>query len=516
MSVSLLLLWSLQMGFIQGPFPGASAVGSITSHGITWTFNGTPMAGLFVTGDWWVVDPGGGVVINSITPLPSKDGNLRYMNGTMKNVSIGDGTDLRRQGYDSELAEYVVALNAGRPGADLDISAANPLNLVSGDIIISTISVPAADRPQLQTAAVLTVLSSAPAVWRFRPGYCGSFVENKLLSDVDFTVIDTLQLNPDPFGANNMPALDDLIDQTKRPYIDHVEANGGFADNMHPIDNMRHYEADIARDLGNAGLATITNLNPDARHQLAINLIQIGLDCWSVQKEQVAVGLTASGTPTGFPLWVGGGGHSSFRLFPIVFAAHLLADAARKAEIIALEPAWFGENATTFWVTETAAGPPRVFNNGNGAYSIKEEGMPEWGTRHISLPSKDSGSWFVQRSGIPGQDRRRGFEFVDEYGNPSSNGTYPRGSPYRGCCTAAVWVGQALWARQVTGAKTTWGHDQFFDYMDRYLLGDWSDTQFGSGNSRVNGGAPRVYGEADHQHVQDRWIYEMFLEHWLP
>jgi hypothetical protein len=42
---------------------------------------------------------------------------------------------------------------------------------------------------------------------------------------------------------------------------------------------------------------------------------------------------------------------------------------------------------------------------------------------------------------------------------------------YRCCCTAVAWVGTALAARQMKAIKL-WGHDAFFDYVDRWMRED--------------------------------------------
>ena len=48
------------------------------------------------------------------------------------------------------------------------------------------------------------------------------------------------------------------------------------------------------------------------------------------------------------------------------------------------------------------------------------------------------------------------------------------GEAYRRCCTSVSWVGEALAARML-GAKDTWNHPAFFDYVDRWMTED--DTQ---------------------------------------
>jgi hypothetical protein len=46
------------------------------------------------------------------------------------------------------------------------------------------------------------------------------------------------------------------------------------------------------------------------------------------------------------------------------------------------------------------------------------------------------------------------------------------GEDYRRCCTSMSWVGEALVARLVPGAKTNWNYQTFFDYVDRWMTED--------------------------------------------
>lgn len=39
---------------------------------------------------------------------------------------------------------------------------------------------------------------------------------------------------------------------------------------------------------------------------------------------------------------------------------------------------------------------------------------------------------------------------------------------YRTCCTSSAWVGTALAARYLKAIKI-WGHDAYFDYVDRWM-----------------------------------------------
>ena len=140
---------------------------SISQFGITWTFDGDYESGQFANGDHWVVGRPT-LVITSIAPA-STNALGRITNGSM----INPDPTTNAHGYDEQLNGFDPALNAARPGGG-DLSAANPLSVAAGSSLISTVSVPQAGaRPQLQTAAILTILFEAPADGSFRPPYCG-------------------------------------------------------------------------------------------------------------------------------------------------------------------------------------------------------------------------------------------------------------------------------------------------------------------------------------------------------
>jgi hypothetical protein len=89
---------------------------------------------------------------------------------------------------------------------------------------------------------------------------------------------------------------------------------------------------------------------------------------------------------------------------------------------------YFGEDSQTFYVSQ------RDVDRGNG-YTTSDIGLPDWGIRHATDPSRDNKSW---------------------------------NASYRRCCTANAWAGSVL-AAHVMGAKALWNHDALFDYQDRYM-----------------------------------------------
>ena len=146
----------------------------ITQYGITWIMErtggipyteGDGMRGLFANGDHWVIGPVNIIAIYPRTTDKTSSGG-RAMNGSMVNPKPD-----WNQGYESDVigSTYKSSLNAA-----LGVSSTKPLTLQPGSSLVSTMSVQApGSTPQVQDAAVLTVLSAAAPEGSFRPPYCG-------------------------------------------------------------------------------------------------------------------------------------------------------------------------------------------------------------------------------------------------------------------------------------------------------------------------------------------------------
>ena len=59
-------------------------------------------------------------------------------------------------------------------------------------------------------------------------------------------------------------------------------------------------------------------------------------------------------------------------------------------------PQFFGEDAQTFYVRETA---PGEFNWGLGGYTAKDVGLPEWGFSHCGKPADDFAELITLKDG---------------------------------------------------------------------------------------------------------------------
>ncbi len=379
----------------------------LSQFGITWTMDRPYEAGRFANGDWWVVGP---VQLIAIDP-PSWTSRGRTRNGSMVNPSPRSGY---KQAYDSacygkyaEKDSFVPRWNAAG-----DLSGAQPLLLRAHTSLISTISdpIPGA-RPQIDSAAVLTVLNAAPPEGSFRPPYCGddkSIRFNK--SQIDWSLLDKLA------PAATTPSWSEVERWFERPWIDHVPIWVGRY--IHPTKNMPDYGREICDRVSTAALMVHLDV-PDARKEtLLVRFLQLGIDLFGIVQEG------------GF--WPPSGGHMSGRKWPILFAGLMFGEPTMSG--IGSDPGvQFAEDGQTFFVQETK---PGVYNRGFGGYGPQHVGLPEWGQEHSLDPSSDDVDWW--------------------------------GDGYRLCCTANAWWGQLL-AAYIMGVKPLWNHDALFDYQDRYL-----------------------------------------------
>jgi hypothetical protein len=381
--------------------PGEAA--KLTRYGITWAFSRPRACGRYVTGDWWVIGP-----VEIIGISPRSDRGDRVVNGTMINPKAGP----QKQGYDSAMygdklaaERYVDELNAA-----LGVSPERPLTVRPGSSLVSTISKPQAGaRPQLQAAAVLTVVDQPPPADAFRPPYCGA---DKLARWTTASLHrDQLRAVKSAAGA---PSLSEMEAAFERPWIDHV--TGWLSRYIHPSENMPDYGREMAIRIGEAGLLLNTDIPLKHKERLLQRFVQLGIDLHGVVQDGGE--------------WPPDGGHGSGRKLPILFAGLLLNNEDMLS--VGERKTMFGEDAQTFYVART---PDGRINSGFGEYSPQQVGLPEWGIRHATIPKMDNAAWDAK---------------------------------YRTCCTANAWVAMVLTAH-IMGLKKRWNHDTLFDYQDRYM-----------------------------------------------
>jgi len=399
----------------------SATASSVNQFGITWTFDKAYTIGQFANGDYWVI---GTVTIIGINP-PSTSVSGRVKNGSMLNPSPTNDN----QGYDSAMLNYQSVLNVA-----YQVNAANPLVISPSKSLVSTISDPETNdppygkRPQIQTCAVLTILSSAPLAGSFRPPYAGTDKTVKFnKSQLNYSLLAKLPLLP------NTPRLKQQAGDAQnasverifeRPWLDHRW--GWYSDWYHPDYNMENYGRDLSTQVGIGALALNSNYIDAEKETLLIRMCQLGIDNYGVYQAGC------------FYAWEPDGGTASGRKFPILLAGIVLNDSSMgNIGQHAINDPYFGEDAQTFYVQQTSSG---VYNYGYGGYTSADVGLPEWGIRHAHYSDPP------------------GYRYDDK--------TWDSG--YRRCCTANSWGGFVL-ATLAMNAKAEWGHNALFDYMDRYM-----------------------------------------------
>lgn len=384
----------------------------ITQRNISWFVQGSPDTGRFINGDPWVVGP---ITLDSINP-PS----VNHRNGSMINPHVSSV-----QGYDSRItysSTYDSAVNIANR-----LNTTNPLSVAANSSIISTISKPdGADRPYLQSAEILTVLSEVPPDSSFRPSFSSE------LKTIKYTV-DSLRLNilPRKTSVDSIPDKVTILNYVNKPWIDHASV-GYMWQYMAPEDNVYNYGREIASTASKVALYLCTNQPDSDLKDVAINIVQVGIDLYGI----------ATST-NGKNRWIGGGGHNSGRKLPILLAGYLLSDTTfYKIDTIA-----FQEDQQTYyelgWTGDSVLWAPNHITRTKEDYEHK----------HPSL-------WTVDGRGLEGDP---------EWG---SNSDY-RAESYRMCCNGSAWIGEAL-AIRLLNATHIWKHQPFFDYCVRWQNENYS------------------------------------------
>ena len=389
----------------------------VSQYGITWTFDKPVKSGQFITGDWWVVGP---VTVTKVTPAPGigvSSGGTKTIYGE---AALSDNTEMRNgsmvankcgydQGYDSRSGTYNSALSKKFP-CTLEVNQ----SLIS---TISNTSFPvdnfckkimwdreARGAYALKTAAVLTCLATEPPEDAFRPCYVG---KDKILyreQDVKWELLPKLS----PTGS--VPSWEQYERYFQRPWLENLLEWGQQALNAN--ENQPNYGREHARLVSTASVLLCLDVPKERKRKLAIGLIQYGIDI--------------SGCGKNGGNWNWGGGHSSGRKWPVVFATLMLNDPKLSEFPVSCV---FHEDAQTYygksWFGATALWQMVWHHHALGTYEDKR-------------PEQITETWLKKSEG------------------------------YRVCCNAKGWVGTAFAARYMKGIKT-WGHDAFFDYMDRWM-----------------------------------------------
>jgi len=274
------------------------------------------------------------------------------------------------------------------------------------------------ERGVLQTQAILSVVAEAMPPDAFRPPYSGDSKPLRRVADVCWSALPSLA------PPEDLSDVEDLLRHIERPWVDHV--GGHWHRESCATDNWLCYGGEVGRIVSE--IAAYVVLDAPRQRDLAIRLIQLGIDLHAVY--------AAGGA---FP---SGGGHFNGYKFPMVFAGLLLGD----AEMASPGTDIGGEDSMTYYAPD---------------------GTARWGS--------DCESCFVENGCSYGGSCTAGpKDCRDPSGETDGCGEY------RSCCTSVTWPGEAL-AIRLMGGREAWGHDAFFDYVDRWMSGDVEDSTGASG-----------------------------------
>ncbi|HEV7346992.1 hypothetical protein [Telluribacter sp.] len=393
----------------------------VSQYGITWTFDKPTQTGQFITGDWWVVGPVRVVKI-SPAPGPAKVDTSAIKINHWNDTSLKKDTAMRNgsmivlkagytQGYDSRSGSF-----RQHDAITLPLDLATDRSLISS---ISNTTLPVdhfnkdlmwdnekKSQVVMKAAAVLTCLAQEPPADAFRPPYAGTDKPIFRARDIQWDLLPRLQ------PAGEVPFWEAIERYFQRPWIDHIMS--WSQQELVPNENQPPYGREYARLVSMSSLMVLLDVPRERKEKLTIELIQRGIDLYGIAQ----VG--------GY--WNEGGGHSSGRKWPILFAS-LMLDNPALAQLP--ETAVFHEDTQTYygkgWFGQTVLWQMIIHHGNREPY---EEKQPE--------------QW--------------------EKWDKTSEG-------YRTCCNASAWTGTALAARYMKAIKL-WNHDAHFDYIERWMRED--------------------------------------------
>ncbi len=405
---------------------------SASQYGITWTFEQPARVGQFINGDWYVVGP---VTIRQIDPRPLYGSEVPADQLDHMDKERLEAQRVRNGFTLNPPARMKVAYDSGvRNWFDPSLIGRLPVAMKPGDSLVSTISMPkglvlhaqlrnriergVGDSSPIRTAAVLTCVSEPQPPDAFRPAFCDRNQKIYLARDL------RRERLPAAGATKSLPQIEQYIRFTQRPWV-----GTGFFGFEEPVENMPQYGLEYGRVAGIAALLLCTDLKPEQKEPLLVNYVQVGIDLGGMVR-------------AGHPGWTGWGGHGSGRKLPIVFAGLLLGDDELAGISQSYPKVSFGEDEQTAY-GDCWTGAKVVFAGHSGIDAATGEGRSRgngWGPYEHTPPSQ----W------KDGQ-------------NTSES--------YRRCCTSVGWVAQAL-ALRLMHAEIAWGHDAFFDYVDRWMYED--------------------------------------------
>ncbi|MBD3240631.1 MAG: hypothetical protein GF331_08615 [Chitinivibrionales bacterium] len=386
----------------------------IDQYGIEWHFADKALVGRFANGDYWVIGP---VTITGIAP--AFDGGD---NGWEVNPRVAGP-----QGFCADAGDF-----------DASLVPPLPYRARPGESLVKTVRSGERQRGHncrgcLRVAAVLTVLSAIPpdsGTTVFRPPYVA---DRKELHSVSELRLDLLPAYPHIAGA---PPLAWVEAAFARVQFDHK--GGRVGRNLHPLDNIPDYGADIASRNADAALRLMLDDPPAVKMQALVNYVQYGIDLHAMARDGHQ--------------WGAGGGHRPGQKLPMAFAAAMLDNAEMARRV--LESGFFHED--------------------NLVYRSRATGVVLYGSdKGHDSDALEEGYWYGLYTHVR-EGRARGYKaYRDPYG--LIDGGVEPGGAYQHCCTSQPWKGEVLACHLMPSLKALWPSPVLYDYVDRWVThGAWT------------------------------------------
>jgi len=423
-----LSVW-LVLAFMSCNVSFAQMRSSVSQREFTWIFDKDYECGQFVNGDWWVVGP---VKIISVSPetrtaIPEELNDLgentwgdtglqndpTVRNGSMVVMSLGStqGYDSRGKSFNaSAVIEFPYDMPTNRSLISSKSSDTIPRQFMFHEMMWSSEKY---GKSVIQTASILTCLEEAPPEDAFRPAYVGAEKWIFTLSDVNYSQLRNLA------PTSSIPSWESYERYFERPWLDHL--NGSWLGQELLPSNMNQpaYGREYARLVSKATLMLNTAASNEQKEKLLIGVLQLGIDLRGIAE--------LGGN------WVEGGGHTSGRKWPILFAYKMFDDP------------YFNDMPNTAVFHEDTE---TYYGNGWAGQAALWQIVMHHGIRlpymhkHASMWS----SWDVQDG--------------TAWGSVSES--------YRVCCNTQAWVGQTL-AALLMEAKACWNHNAYFDNVEDWM-----------------------------------------------
>jgi hypothetical protein len=451
---------------------------SVSQYGMTWTFDKPTRVGQFVNGDWYVVGP---ATVTAIDPKPLYGAEIPEIELDQRDMKHKVEQRVRNGFMLNPPAAKKVSYDSGvRMWFDPSLIQKLPVAMKPGDSLVSTISMPKGlvlpaqlrnkikrGQPDhgnpIRTAAVLTCVAAPQPPDAFRPGFCDRQPKIYLSRNLKREML------PTAVATKSIPNIGLYVRFTQRPWVGTC-----FFSFEEPVENMPLYGLEYGRVVGISALLLCTDLKPEQKEALLVNYVQVGLDLGAMIR-------------AGHPGFQAFGGMGSGRKLPIVFSGLLLGD-DRMAHVSKSFPkVSFGQDEQTAY-GDCWTGAKVVFT-GHRAID-KATGIARLGMNSGPYEHKHPSAWTGFASG------------------PSRNGDM-MSEGYRRCCTSVAWVAQAL-ALRLMKAEKAWGHDAFFDYVDRWMYED--DDEFVKLLKKVTGSDYSGDWERQGQ-AWDKFVNEMWAKH---